>query len=168
MNSQQKALSIVLNPQNIKTSKYFNMKKSLLLILFVLSILGSQAQDWLTDIEQAKQEAAKSNNKIVLVFSGSDWCAPCIKLDKKIWESQVFKDYASTHFVMLRADFPKRKKSALSKEQQEHNNQLAEKYNKQGMFPLVLVLDKDGKVKGKTGFKNLSPADYIKHLESFN
>lgn len=165
--SQQKRILGVFHNIVIELSKYNYMSKSILFLIFSFAMINLQAQDWLTDFDTAKTKSIKTGNDIVLVFSGSDWCVPCIKLDKQIWETAEFKKYAADHFVMLRADFPKRKKNALSKEQQEHNNQLAETYNKQGMFPLIVILDKTGKTKGETGFKNVSPIEYIKHLESF-
>ncbi|WP_299440147.1 thioredoxin family protein [uncultured Aquimarina sp.] len=125
------------------------------------------SQDWNTDIEVAKSKATKQQQNIVLVFQGSDWCAPCIKLDKEIWSTETFKAYAKDHFVMLQADFPRRKKNRLPKEQQNHNNRLAEAYNKNGHFPLVVVLDKNGEVLGQTGYKKLSPSEYIVLLTSF-
>jgi len=125
------------------------------------------SQEWNTDIEVAKSKANKQQQNIVLVFQGSDWCAPCIKLDKEIWSTEIFKTYAKDHFVMLQADFPRRKKNRLPKEQQDHNNKLAETYNKNGHFPLVVVLDKNGEILGQTGYKKLSPSEYIALLTSF-
>ncbi len=66
-----------------------------------------------------------------------------------------------------KADFPKKKANKLSDEQTERNKKLAEKYNKEGSFPLVVLLDKNGKVIGMTGFKNVSAAEYIKLIHSF-
>jgi len=37
----------------------------------------------------------------------------------------------------------------------------------QGYFPLVLLLDANGKVLGKTGYKKVKPAEYISLLNSF-
>ena len=68
---------------------------------------------------------------------------------------------------MLRADFPRKSKNALPKEQQEANAKLAEAYNKNGIFPLVVVLDANGRVLGKTSYKKMSPDEYIALLESF-
>jgi len=45
------------------------------------------SQNWHTDLEYAKKIAVKENKPIVLVFQGSDWCAPCIKLERDIWSS---------------------------------------------------------------------------------
>lgn len=145
------------------------MKTILSLTCFLLISIGTiQGQDWLTDFEAAKSLAKNENKTIILVFQGSDWCAPCIKLDKEIWQTEAFQHHASKNFVMLKADFPKRKKNALSDAQQIHNNQLAEKFNKKGYFPYVVVLNAEGKVLGATGYKKTTPESYIELLESFN
>jgi len=143
------------------------MNKLILIGLLFSTILSVNAQEWLTDFEEAKKVASEKNQNIVLVFQGSDWCAPCIKLDREIWSTDEFKNYAKDHFVMLQADFPRKKSNKLEKTQQEKNNNLAEKYNKQGFFPHVVVLNKQGYVLGRTGYKKVSPSDYIKLLSSF-
>lgn len=143
------------------------MKKILYsLLLSILAFLPISAQEWQTDIDNAKEIAASEDLPIILVFQGSDWCAPCIKLDKEVFSTETFQLYAKDHFVMLEADFPKKKKNALPEEQQLKNNALAEKYNKRGIFPLVVVLDKDGNVLGETGYFKANASAYILHLES--
>ena len=114
-----------------------------------------------------QQISANNNQNIVLVFQGSDWCAPCIKLDREIWNTEEFRNYANDNYVMLRADFPKKKKNALTEDQQEKNNKLAEMYNKNGHFPFVVILDSNGKVIGETGYLKISPKEYIAHINSF-
>lgn len=125
------------------------------------------AQDWQTNIDTAKALAKKGNHNIVLVFQGSDWCAPCIKLDKEIWSTAKFQELAKNHFVMLQADFPKRKKNQLSDSQTAHNAKLAEKYNPNGYFPYVVVLSPEGKVLGSIGYEKSTPEDYFKKLTAF-
>ena len=143
------------------------MKKIAILYLLLITFGAAFAQDWQTDFAKAKEIASKNERPIILVFQGSDWCAPCIKLDKEVWSTGEFKAYAKDHFVMLQADFPKRKANALDAKQQEQNNKLAEAYNTNGYFPYVVVLDKNGKVLGSTGYKKMSPKEYISLLESF-
>lgn len=141
------------------------MKKILLPLLILVSLYG-QAQNWLTDFEQAKKSASEQDKNIIIVFSGSDWCAPCIKLDKNIWQSESFKNEAAKDWVLIKANFPRKKANELSKEQTEHNRKLADKYNIEGSFPLVVILDKNGKLLGKMGFKNVSPEEYIKMIHA--
>lgn len=142
------------------------MGKIFIVILLMVSSAGN-AQNWETNWSDASARAKESNHNIVLVFSGSDWCAPCIKLDKNIWQSTEFQNYAKKHWVMLRADFPRKKANKLSGEQTAENAALAEKYNQKGYFPLVVLLDADGNVLGQTGFKNISPKEYIELLKAF-
>ena len=144
------------------------MKKIILaLIVMIIGINTTIAQEWQTDINVAKEIANKENMPIILVFQGSDWCAPCIKLDREIWSTDTFKKYAKEHYVMLKADFPRRKKNTLSETQTKKNAQLAEKYNKQGFFPFVVVLDSSGKVLGESSYKKTTPENYIKELNAF-
>lgn len=137
-----------------------------LLSLLLLSINSVFSQNWETDFAKAKNLSSKEHKPIILVFQGSDWCAPCMKLDREIWSTDTFKKYANEHYIMLKADFPKRKKNALSPEQTAKNATLAEKYNKNGIFPFVVILDSNGKILGETGYKKITPDEYIKLLNS--
>lgn len=142
--------------------------KSLVTMVLILGLsLNSFSQDWLTNLEQTKISASNENKNIILVFSGSDWCAPCIKLEKKIWESSEFQNEAKKHWVLLKADFPRKRSNKLSKEQTKENEKIAELYNKNGYFPLVVVLNPKGEILGSTAYKEYSPKEYIKHLHSF-
>ncbi|HAJ82341.1 thioredoxin family protein [Zunongwangia profunda] len=143
------------------------MKNILLVIICVFSTQFLLAQDWKTDFSEAKEEAAKADKPIILVFQGSDWCAPCIKLDKEIWSTEEFKAYAQKNYVMLQADFPRKKKNELTATQQEKNNKLAEMYNPNGYFPFVVILDKSGKVLGQAGYQKAEVKEYITMLNKF-
>ena len=144
------------------------MKKIIVvLVVMFVSVSTTMAQDWNTDINVAKELASKESKPIILVFQGSDWCAPCIKLDREIWSTEAFKKYAKENYVMLKADFPRKKNNALSETQTKANGLLAEKYNKRGFFPFVVVLDSKGKVLGESSYKKTTPENYIKELNAF-
>ena len=143
------------------------MKKYLAFVIFLLWSIGFvNAQQWETDYDKAVDMAKKEDKNILLVFQGSDWCAPCIKLDREVWSSDQFQKYAEKHFVLLKADFPRKKKNALPLNQQQANAVLAENYNKNGIFPLVVILNQEGEVLGVTSYQKMTPAQYIEHLES--
>ena len=40
-------------------------------------------------------------------------------------------------------------------------------YNKNGVFPFVVLLDANGKVLGETSYKKTTPENYIKELNAF-
>jgi len=112
----------------------------------ILSFFLLSSSLWETDFEKAKEEAKSEHRCILLNFSGSDWCGPCIRMHKEIFESTTFTDYSSEHLVLVNADFPRLKKNSLSPDQQKKNDQLADTYNSEGKFPLTLLLTADGKI----------------------
>jgi thioredoxin-related protein len=113
-----------------------------LLILFI-ALLPLQ---WETDFDTALKTAREKNKLVLLSFSGSDWCAPCIQTKREYFESESFIKMAKENLVLVNADFPRRKKNQLSAEQTKKNEALAEKYNKEGNFPYTLLLDANGKI----------------------
>ena len=141
--------------------------KKLLSIFLLTNCFLVFSQDWETSYKNSIIKAQNQNKKIILVFQGSDWCGPCIKLSKEIWSTEEFIAYSKINYILIQADFPRKKKNALTKEQQKINNFLAEKYNPNGYFPLVVVLNKNGEVLGETSYKKTTPKQYINLLESF-
>jgi len=136
------------------------------LIFFSALLVLFTSVDWLDNFDVAKETAAKENKMILLNFSGSDWCAPCIKMRRNVFETEVFKEYAGQHLVLLRADFPRMKKNQLPKEQVQCNEVLVEKYNSMGKFPLTILLDANGKViKDWDGYVNQSPEAFVTELK---
>ena len=134
--------------------------------ILISSILFLTAP-WQTDFGKAKAEAKTENKFILLNFSGSDWCGPCIRLHKEIFDSEVFTKYADDNLVLVNADFPRMKKNMLSKEQQKQNDALADKYNTDGAFPLTLLLDADGKVIKKwDGFPSETAAEFTNDVKA--
>lgn len=115
----------------------------LLSLFFVLTLLPI---NWEPDFNAAKKNAAQDHKLILLNFSGSDWCGPCIVLRRDYLESAVFSNMADQNLVLVNADFPRKKKNMGSPDQVKRNEGLAEIYNKEGSFPLTLLLNSDGKV----------------------
>lgn len=134
---------------------------------FVISAVLSAASIWTNDFEQAKQQAKQENKLILLNFSGSDWCGPCIKLHRDVFEASVFQDFAKQNLVLINADFPRLKKNQLSKAQITQNEALAERYNPKGIFPLTLLIDADGKVlKTWEGNNGIQPDSFIEQIKA--
>lgn len=136
----------------------------ILSILFLSFILTGNV--WEYDFSVAKTKATEKNGYILINFSGSDWCGPCIRTHKEIFEKDAFVKYAEDHLVLVRADFPRLKKNQLSPDQLKKNNDLAIKYNPEGDFPLTVLLDENGKlIKEWKGFPNVSPEAFVKQVE---
>ncbi|MFQ5674330.1 MAG: thioredoxin family protein, partial [bacterium] len=121
---------------------------------------------WLTDFEDSLRQAKEQDKIILIVFSGSDWCKPCIKLSKEVFATDAFKTYARENLILLQVDFPRYKKNRLSAQQTRHNETLAERYNKNGEFPLVVLVNSAKKLLAVTGYRRGGPDKYIEHLKS--
>lgn len=116
------------------------------ILLTALVCLASLSTNWLHNLDDAQAIARKENKYIILNFSGSDWCGPCIRMHKEIFDSEAFQDFAKDKLVLVNADFPRLKKNRLPKDQQSINDQLADRYNHEGKFPYTVLLNADGKV----------------------
>lgn len=123
---------------------------------------------WCENFEKAQVQAQTEQKVIILYFSGSDWCGPCIKLKKEVLETEVFQAYASEKLVLVRADFPRSKKNQLSSEQTAYNENLAEKFNPEGKFPFTVLLNAQGKkIKSWDGYpKNMTATSLIAELKT--
>ena len=131
------------------------------LMLFVPGV------EWSGDFEATKAQAAKDHKLILINFSGSDWCGPCIRLRSEILESSKFENYAAGHLLLVRADFPRQKKNMPGKDQVKRNEALADKYNAEGKFPYTLLVDENGKVlKAWDGFPSESPDQFVADIST--
>jgi len=123
------------------------------LFIFLTPEPSNPIAQWHTEFETAQAEALSEEKFILMVFSGSDWCKPCIRLKQEVFQTHDFQQYASEHLSLLNVDFPRRKKHQVADEVQQYRNSLAEKYNPTGLFPKVLLLDPDGKFRQEINYK---------------
>jgi len=138
-----------------------------LFLSFLLTVIVPGPISWLNNLDEAKQLARAKHEFILLNFSGSDWCGPCIKMHTEIFESDVFSQYAGTHLILVNADFPRLRKNQLTPDQQKRNDALADKYNPKGIFPYTLLLDREGKVmKTWEGFFEGGAANFVDQIKN--
>lgn len=141
----------------------FRLLTPLLIALF-LPVLPVMANGWVTDYNAALATAVKENKKVLLDFTGSDWCGWCIKLKKETFDQPAFKEYADKNLVTVEIDFPQRK--TLDPQLQKQNNALQEQYQVQG-FPTLVLLDPQGKViKQESGYIPGGPKGFVEWVNS--
>jgi uncharacterized protein YyaL (SSP411 family) len=122
---------------------------------------------WYYNMQEAEQIAQKEHKHILLNFSGSDWCGPCMRMQDEIFGNVVFTKMADTLLVLVNADFPRKKKNQLPPRQQQLNNAMADQYNSGGKFPYTVLMDAKGKVlKAWDGFPEMKPEEFSKQVES--
>ena len=118
--------------------------------------------EWITSFEKAKAKAESENKDILMNFTGSDWCQFCILLEREVFSTQLFADFANKNFVLLELDFPQ-DDSEMTKATIEQNEKLREKFNIEG-FPTILLTDAKGRPFYKTSYQPGGSENYVEHL----
>jgi len=141
------------------------MKKLILSLLLLATVTARAEVTWLTDLDAAKAQGVKENKPVLVDFTGSDWCPPCIQLHKVVFQSAEFAAVASK-YVLVELDYPR--KTPQSPELKAKNAELSKQFGISG-FPTVLLIDaKSGEVFGKTvGFGGQTAKEYLDKLASF-
>ena len=128
------------------------MKQTIILILFMaISQAGfSQEIEMITDWNQAKELAERENKKILIILTGSEWCAPCKKMDKNVMANAAFKKHAEEHLILFLIDLPGGGLVMNSKVYQDYVR--FKKQYQTDALPALILADKNGdKIKTLTG-----------------
>lgn len=132
----------------------------LLNLTILVSELAGQQSKSPTEIFRI---ASETNKPVLLIFSGSDWCIPCIRLQKKIFSDSLFKRFAEEQLILLIADFPQQKVN-----RQEHtkwNEELAKEFNPEGTFPLLILLRPDRTIVTLLKYENYTSEAFIRQIK---
>jgi len=103
---------------------------------------GKTPAGWLDSYTDALAKAQKEKKPLMALFTGSDWCPPCQKLEKNILLQPAFKEFAEKHLVLLFLDYPREAKQDENLKKQ--NDSLAKKFSIEG-YPTIHILSPDGK-----------------------
>lgn len=124
------------------------------------SAFAATLEGWTPNLDQAMAKAKTEKKCLLVEFTGSDWCPPCIAMRKNVFSKKDFVTAASKKFILVELDFPKADKMLADK-----NQPLAEKYKIDG-FPTVILFNPAGKEFTRffaTEFPKSE--DFLKHLE---
>jgi thioredoxin-related protein len=114
---------------------------------FLIQVGFSQEVKMITDWNKAKELAKKENKQILIILTGSEWCAPCKKMDKRVIENSEFKKYAEKNLVIFLVDLPGGGLVMNSKVYQDYER-FQKKYETKAL-PSLTLTDKNG-IKIKT------------------
>jgi protein disulfide-isomerase len=143
----------------------FHRNLFLILVAWFATLAGAAAADWQTDYAKALQMAKSQHKQVLLDFTGSDWCGPCIELRKQVFSRPEFRAYADKNLILVEVDYPQRKKQSADLKKQ--NEKLSKQYgiDEKG-FPTVVLLDPSGKkVREFTGNEGETTASLIAWIE---
>lgn len=125
----------------------------------VFAMPAGFTDDW----DAALKKAASEKKTVFALFTGSDWCIWCKRLEGEVLSKKAFSDEVGKTFVPVFLDFPS-DKSLVPEATAKRNHELAKKYSVRG-YPTVLLLDAQGEVLGQTGYKQGGPEKYLEHVK---
>ncbi len=137
-----------------------------LLLGLLINLAPARAAEltWLTDLSQAQAQAKAEKKSVLLVFSGSDWCPPCVEMQRQVFASPQFIDYARRALVLVNVDFPQ--KSTQTAELQKANQALKTKFNVGENFPTLVLLDDTGSTLfQEAGYGGGGPGEVLPKLQ---
>jgi len=140
------------------------MKKLLRNVFFAIACIAGVSPalaegPWLTSIEEGLAKAKKENKLVMVEFTGSDWCPPCMMMDKEVFSKEEFLVEAQKHYVLVKMDAPK-KDPELRKATQELMKKL-----KVSAYPTILLYNAEGEEFTRfPGTQNRTVESFIKHL----
>ena len=109
--------------------------------------------------------AAQQNKIIYLLFTGSDWCPPCISLELKVLQSPQWQNLTQNSVLTYTCDFPVKKQ--LSPQTVQENNRLAKSFNVTS-YPTQIILGPNGKVLDRRQGYSAGPVTpYVNWVSSF-
>lgn len=133
------------------------MKKTMFLFTMALAWLVGDAAyaaprtiTWLTRYDEAVRVSKETNKPILMLFTGSDWCTWCIKLEQEALHTPEFAEIAGDKFVFLKLDFPIHK--TVPADTLAQNKKLQKDFGVPG-FPNIVLLDPQQKLIGTIGYK---------------
>jgi uncharacterized protein YyaL (SSP411 family) len=129
------------------------------------SVAAQTSPSWTSSLPMALEQAKASQKPVLAVFSGSDWCKPCMMLKQEVFDQPEFTSFAKDKFVLARFDFPRNKKNRLDPAQTKLNEDAAARLNKEGSFPAVVLISPEGKILARTGYRPGGATAYDTYLE---
>ena len=151
-----------------------NMKNILLICTLFFNSLNLYSQDndgWLINFEEAAKLSIESGKPILANFTGSDWCGWCIRLNREVFVTPEFKNWASENVILLELDYPRRVQQ--TDEIKKQNRELQQFFQVRGyptlhIFNVVII---DGKTQitslGKMGYLAGGPTPWIASANNY-
>jgi len=138
--------------------------KTIITTICIFFSITTTTITWLENLEEGILEAKKNNKEIILLFSGSDWCKPCIELKSNVLNSTHFKQKTIEKYTFVNIDL-KRNQSDITKKEISYRERMFEQYNPNGYFPYLLVLNSNGEIlKTINGYKGQTVESYTAEL----
>lgn len=156
------------------------MKKALFSLLFITLLIPVYAQDivvnenppsqdykikWEDSYDKAEKLAKEKQKPLLIYFTGSDWCAPCVNLHKDVLDTKTFFELAASEFIFYEADIPRRT-DIISPEKRAFNKELKKRLDVKGTPTILILRDNEIEISRRSGYIMREPDLYFDFIKS--
>jgi thiol-disulfide isomerase/thioredoxin len=127
------------------------------------AVVAEGEDDWETDIDVALAAAKQDGKYLLLDFTGSDWCPPCIRLENEVLSQAAFLAEAKKQFHLVKLDFPQNQQ-LVPVRLMEKNQEWMKRLGVDG-FPTIVLLDSETRPFGFLGYTAGGPPAFLELLQ---
>ncbi|HZZ20169.1 MAG TPA: thioredoxin family protein [Opitutaceae bacterium] len=120
---------------------------------------------WEADMGSAMHEAHVSKRHILVLFTGSDWCTWCQKMDDEVFSQHEFAVYTHEKYVIVKLDYPKETPQPDSVKRE--NAEMLRRFDVRG-FPNAIIMDENSRVLTRIeGYQEGGSSNFIRLLRQY-
>lgn len=123
---------------------------------------SSEELDWCDTYTESIKKAKSTGKPLLILFTGSDWCPACMKLEREVLSKPEFIRGVSDKFVFYKAEFSDPSPEALAS---TPDSVLLDRYNIDS-FPTLVVIDGNGSRLFSLEYKPGGPSVYVQELNN--
>ncbi len=129
-----------------------------------ITTTGAVVGEWTMDMPAALALAKETQKPVFVCFTGSDWCSWCKLMDRAVFDTETWKNYAKDKIILVWLDFPSNKE-LVPAEIAARNAELGDQYKVEG-FPTYVILSAEGKEIGRmSALRDYTAEKFIKDYE---
>lgn len=124
-------------------------------------IEAAQVQ-WETNVDAGIQKAQKVSKPTLILFTGSDWCTWCVRLEQEVLNQPAFAQAMQDRVVFVKADFPDPSEAAIMR---SPNKAAMDRYGVEA-FPTFVAVDAQGRKLFTMGYLKGGPDNYAREIQN--
>lgn len=101
---------------------------------------GMRFIQWMNRFEDAVAASKQMHKPILILFTGTNWCPACMRLEREVLNNPQFIADINQKFIFLKAEFPEYTSASVAN---SPFKPLLDRYGIQS-FPTIVVVDPDG------------------------
>ena len=118
------------------------------------------AINWTKNYSDAVELSQNTSKPILILFTGTNWCPACMKLEREVIRNSEFIQGVGEKFIFLKAEFPDYSESGMVNSPYKP---LFARY-KVDVFPTIVVVDALGEKLFTVNYQKAGPQAYVHEL----